>query len=208
MFQVDTLKSEINNLIQNCPPEIASLRSKVIALDEKIRPKLVHGASRVAVPLGPPVLTMTNYKEYKEANKKWYSPPVYTHHEGYKICLAVHAKGHNGPYPHITVCVRFMKGEFDDYLKWPFDGIIYFRLLDQQNQTDHRSQIVIYDYRVGECRRCRVTGTADRADKDDRAEEGWGGQLDFIAHSDLEPKYLKNDTLLFQVYKTELESSD
>ena len=43
--------------------------------------------------LGAPVLTMTNFQQHKRDDKFWRSPPVYTHHQGYKICLGVHANG-------------------------------------------------------------------------------------------------------------------
>ncbi len=33
---------------------------------------------------------------------------------------------------------------------------------------------------------------------------GWGYPK-FIAHTELEPKYLRNDTLLFQIHKVELK---
>ncbi len=43
--------------------------------------------------LGAPVLTMTNFQQHKRDDDIWYSPPVYTHHQGYKICLSVDANG-------------------------------------------------------------------------------------------------------------------
>ena len=202
--QVETLNSKLNNFAQNFPSEseMTSLRSKVDTLDEKVKKiSYTHNVPRVTIPEGPPSLLMTNFTEYKQANKLWFSDPVYTHHEGYKICLAVRANGHGG---HVTVCVRFMKGEYDDYLEWPFRGKIHYKLLDQLNQEKDKSGFANYDYRLGNTHGCRVTATILGTDI---AEQGWSHTLQFIAHSELEPKYLKNDTLKFQVYKVELESS-
>ena len=206
--KVSILESKNTNLEQNYRSlETAfdefktTLRAEIEPLKEdyaKIREE--NNAPRTTLPLGPsPVLRMTNFAQHKEVGDIWFSPPVYTHEGGYKICLAVHAKGHDRfTETAVTVCIRFMKGEFDDCLKWPFRGKICFRLLDQASQTDHQSQIVNYDYRAEEavwC--CRVT---DR----EIAEIGWSPELDFVPHAKLEPKYLQNDTLLLQVYKVEL----
>ena len=74
-----------------------------------------------------PDLIMTNFEQHKRGGDMWYSPPVYTHHEGYKICLGVSANGErSGKGNHIKVAVYFMRGEFDDSLEWPFRGIIHF----------------------------------------------------------------------------------
>ena len=68
---------------------------------------------------------MTDFEQYKANGTSWYSPPVYTHHQGYKIHLNVDANGFNiGKGTHVTVWVYFMRGEFDDSLKWPFRGVI------------------------------------------------------------------------------------
>ena len=38
-------------------------------------------------------LTMAKFNEYKRDNDSWYSPPFYTHLNGYKMCLRVDANG-------------------------------------------------------------------------------------------------------------------
>ena len=205
--EIDILKSMVVNL-ENNQSEMAQLRSRVSALEETLK-KMKTPPARSTIPVGPYVLTMNNFNRYKESDKIWYSPPVYTHQNGYKICLAVHANGHEQYIgTHVTVCVRFMKGKYDDKLHWPFHGKIYFRLIDQQNQIEHKSDFTNYDYRLQGVRGRRVTATVPTVQGTDIAEQGFSSQLDFIDHRDLEPKYLVNDTLLFQVYKVELKSRD
>ncbi len=69
-----------------------------------------------------------------------YSPPVYTHYQGYKICLRVDTNGSNfGKRTHVSVYVFFMRGEFDDSLKWLFRGAISVQLLDQVKGKDHET---------------------------------------------------------------------
>ena len=157
----------------------------------------VEAVPRTTIPLGPPVLTMTGLQQHKKDVDIWYSPPVYTHHQGYSICLRVDANGYgSGRGTHVSVHVYFMKGEFDDSLKWPFRGVISFRLLNQLKGVDHKTLSAIYDDKIEDKFCSRVT-------ERERSEYGMG-QSNFILHTELEPKYLRNDTFLFQVHKVEL----
>ena len=148
-------------------------------------------------PRGPPVLTMTDFQQRKRDDDEWYSPPVYTHHQGYKICLNVEANGcGNGKGTHVSVFMYFMRGEFDDSLKWQFRGVISYQLLDQVNGEDHKTHIITYDDDTLNKYCARVT----------EGERSFGlGHPQSIAHTELEPKYLRNDTLLFQIHKVELK---
>ncbi len=119
------------------------LKTKINELEPMLRtaPPIVNSR-----PLGAPVLTMTNFQQHKRDDDIWYSPPVYTHHQGYKICLGVRASGwRTGERTHISVFVHFMRGEFDDSLKWPFRGVISYQLLDQVNGEDHKTDTNTYD---------------------------------------------------------------
>ena len=142
-------------------------------------------------------LIMTDFEQHKKEDDMWYSPPVYTHQDGYKICLGIFANGElDGEGTHVTVAVYFMRGEFDDLLKWPFRGIIYFQLVDQLHGVDHLEHVVPYNSSVPDKHCSRVT---DR----DTAEWGWGPDR-LIAHTKLEPKYLRKDCLKFRIHKVEL----
>ena len=162
----------------------------------KTAPLIVN--SRPLGPLEPPVLTMTNFQQHKRDDDQWYSPPVYTHHQGYKICLRVDANGCNtGKGTHVSVYVWFMRGEFDDSLKWLFRGAISYQLLDQVDGKDHKTYTITYDDKTPNEYCTRVT-------EGERSKYGWG-RAKCIAHTELEPKYLRNDTLLFQIQKVELK---
>ena len=141
---------------------------------------------------------MTNFQQHKRDGDEWFSPPVYTHYQGYKISLKVYANGcSTGKGTHVSVGVYFMRGEFDDSLKWLFRGVISWQLLDQVNGKDHSTHTVPYSDKTPNTYCNRVT-------KGERSKNGRGLQ-NFIAHSELEPKYLRNDTLLFQIHKIELK---
>ena len=149
------------------------------------------------LPILPTTLTMTNFEQHKAYDDVWYSPPVYTHHQGYKIGLGVYANGFDtGEGKHIFVWVFFMRGEFDDSLKWPFRGVISYQLLDQVNGKDHKTYTSTYDDETPDLCCTRVTEGGRSLGR---------GATKFIAYTELEPKYLRDDTLLFQIHKVELK---
>ena len=139
--------------------------------------------------------TMTNFEEYKRDNDTWYSPDFYTHHNGYNMCLQVHANGSaSGRGTHLSVFVCLMQGKFDDQLKWPFQGNVTIELVNQEEDRDH----VIKTFHS------RKTGwRCERVTTKERINNGWGtGQ--FLSHAELQPKYLKNDCIKFYVKKIDL----
>ncbi|XP_064385150.1 TNF receptor-associated factor 6-like [Halichondria panicea] len=172
--------------------ENKQLRMKIAELAPLQQMLIVNSKS-----LGAPVLTMTNFQQHKRDDKFWRSPPVYTHHQGYKICLGVHANGDaTVKGTHVSVFVCFMRGEFDDSLKWPFRGMISVQLLDQIKGKDNKTYTLPYDDKVPNDCCARAT----------EGERGVAlGSVKFIAHTELEPKYLRNDTLFFQIHKVELK---
>ncbi len=190
-----------DHLRDNLPTHVsllATLVGKLETENRQLKAELelqVNTAPRIvnSRPLGPPIIKMTNYQQHKLEDGLWYSPPLYTHPRGYKICLRVNANGGgSGKGTHISVYICFMKGEFDDTLKWPFHGSISYQLLDQANGTDHTTVTIIYD----ETKIDRVT--------EGEISPGGLGVPKFVAHTALKPNYLCNNTLLFQVYKVEI----
>ncbi len=170
--------------------ELASLVEENKHLRMKMA-ELVPLQQLLKVKYQAPVLVMANFQQHKRDDDQWYSPPVYTHHLGYKICLRVDANGWGtGKGTHVFVYVCFMRGEFDDCLKWPFRGRISWQLLNQVNGKDHKIHSLDYNDKTPNEYCNRVT--------EGERSVGWGRPT-FIAHSELEPKYLRNDTLLFQI---------
>ena len=140
--------------------------------------------------IAPVQITMSNFKQHKRACDSWYSDPFYTHPRGYKMCLNVEANGHgNGKGTHVSVFVYLMRGDFDNYLKWPFQGEITINLLNQQEDKEHHSDVVPF---------CHGDKSADRVTNGARASTG-RGKLQSISHRDLTLSYLKSDCLVFLV---------
>ncbi len=183
--EFDIMKHENETL----KTEIASLRSssqKSTAI--KPREKISIQPSNI--------LIMTNFQQHKRDGNWWYSPPVYTHPWGYKICLGVCAGGY-GNNSHVSVFVYLMRGEHDDHLTWPFRGTITFQLLDQTGAGNHKFHQCVYDDSV-EPKNCEQVRYGERANS------GWGAPS-LIAHNALKTQYLnRDDCLRFQVSSGEV----
>ena len=180
------LEQTIDNLLQ----QNTQLKTNLAQLSAKL-----VSNPRTTIPLTPPVLMMSSFQQHKRNKGIWLSPPFYTHAQGYKVCLRVNASGH-GNDSHVSVFVHFVKGEFDDLLKWPFRGAIHIQVLDQIDGSKNISHTFQYDDRIRDSACSRVTGG-------EMSVTG-RGESKLIAHSQLEPRYLRSDTLLFQMDKVEL----
>ncbi len=130
--------------------------------------------------------------DFKLKNALHKSPSFYM--KGYKMRIEVRSNCHqNGKGNHISVSVRFLKGNYDKFLRWPFQGAVITELLNQMDDKNHRGQTIVF------CAYHKVSQPTD-----DHGWVGWGRQ-DFISHSELDYdrenncQYLKNDSLVFRV---------
>ena len=79
-----------------------------------------------------------NFHDMKEANAVWTSLPFSSHEMGYKFHLKVHPNGYRSAQgSHVTVVVYLMKGEYDNYLGWPFEGDVVLEFLNWRADKDH-----------------------------------------------------------------------
>ena len=90
---------------------------------------------------------MTDYLRLKGAGEVWTSPPIYTHPQGYKMCLEVDANGDgSGEGTHVSVFICIMKGKHDDQLQWPFEGDIIIEPLNWREDKGHHENLVSLKY--------------------------------------------------------------
>lgn len=151
----------------------------------------------------PVQLVMTSFTEHKEAGRRWFSKPFYTHWQGYKMCLKVDATGvGSSKGTHISVFLHLMKGEFDDRLKWPFVGDVTLHLLNQAEDANHCTETVSFtEVTPGEA--------SHRVLKGERGL-GWTRRYQFVTHSGLIDltrgiQYLRDDNLYFRIAKVRLK---
>lgn len=66
-----------------------------------------------------------------------YSPPFYTGHHGYKMCIRVYLNGYgSGHTTHLSLLFVLMKGEYDPLLNWPFSSKVSMILVNQNQRKD------------------------------------------------------------------------
>ena len=152
------------------------------------------------VGLFPTEFTLPNFEQLLQTGRDWYSPPVYSHLEGYRFCLCVNISGHNSQKgTHISVYICLMRGEFDHQLSWPFRGEVTIQLLNRLADRNHATGVIHFtDHTPSVYSQQVVEG--------ERAGRGWGQQK-FISHSDLSynavinRQYLLDDSLQFRIVR-------
>ena len=160
--------------------EIANLTKEV----EDLRVSLSTFQSMIQ----PMSLTMSQYSRLKRHDTNWLSTPFYSHPQGYKMCVRVHANGILGRKgTHVSVYVHMMRGEFDDHLVWPFRGEVVVEILGSHT---HHSGSIVFGANTPEEYATRVT-------TGERASQGWGDAV-FISHTEV-VKYVWNDCLFFRI---------
>ena len=206
----EALKLKVNN---NLAKEVIELKKSLEKIHELEREKEaqataiaecvreIEGLKRKG--LFPIEFVITNFIERKSNDSDcWYSPPFYTHPQGYKMCLCVYANGKGkGKGTHVSVYTHLMRGEFDDHLKWPFQGRVVLQLCNQLEDKRHRGHTISFSETADPKVISRVTDG-------ERAESG-RGTSSLIAHKDLNfnpannCQYLKHDNLHFRVITVE-----
>ena len=141
----------------------------------------------------PMEFIISDYHEKKEANQVWYSSPFYTHNRGYKFRLEVYPNGRGtGRGSHLSVYAQLMRGEYDDELEWPFEGIITFELWNWREDKNRCQHSVSVD----------LDRSADRHHKNSFRVTGLG-KPQFISLTDLasttNTEYLCDDYLKLRV---------
>ncbi len=146
----------------------------------------------------PIQIVMANYERHKRDNDRWYSDGFYTHSQGCKMCLSVHANGAGkSEGTHVSCYIYLMRGEFDNNLKWPFRGAVTITLLNQREDNHHLTHTVSFHDQTPNHVTARVTSG-------ERAAIG-PGQHRFIPLSELgynratKRQYLVNSCLYFRV---------
>ncbi|CAI8028542.1 TNF receptor-associated factor 5 [Geodia barretti] len=124
-------------------------------------------------------------------------PPFYTHSCGYKLSAEVSLSG-----THVSIYTYMMEGDYDDHLKWPFEGVITVQIVNQTGDHSHIEKTILYDDKapllnVGG----RVLGT--------HRSGGWG-LVEFMPRSSLfyntqrNTEYWKGGFIVLRVTKVTL----
>ena len=121
------------------------------------------------------------------------SSPFYSANHGYKLKLYVYPNGDTTrKHNYLSVFLVLMEGEYDSLLPWPFHQRITFILVDQQEGTDEKKNIVM-DFITDPS----LSSDAKSAGKVVKPSIGFAR---FVSHKNLKTRrYIVNDSLLLQI---------
>ena len=159
----------------------------------------IGNSSKELIPL---IIKMDKFESQTNCKARWFSPSFYTQQPGYRICLSIIPSGYikediNGYVQDafVTVGAIVLKGDYDDDLTWPIQGVLTVHLLNQIADNNHTN--IKLQFRGNNfCQ--RVTEQIDMTNC-------WIDCEQIIAHKSLsysderKCQYLKNDCLFFQV---------
>ena len=139
---------------------------------------------------------LPSFNYHKNTSTLFFSPPFYTCEGGYMMCIRVVPYGDGqGKESHISVYAVVMKGEYDDNLDWPIQGIVTVELLNQLSDKHHHT--IRFTYPDG-----KSDVSTQRVMVGERAKRGYG-KTRFIPYTELGLKqncqHLKDDCLYFRV---------
>ena len=189
----------------DCPNKCSNCQCKRKDIQnhlEKVCPLRVIMPSKRSIPYAanniiqtvPLSFTMTDYLHYLESGDPWFSPPFYTHRQGYQIHLRIDANLHKRGNVSVVACV--LKGEYDHFLQWPLHAELEVDLFNWRDSNRSYTKTL---YLSGD-HFCSVMPTEKLAE--------WGkGDTYFIVHDELgynpgkKSEYLLYNCLSFQVKK-------
>ena len=187
MNKYDEQKSIIQQL-QERDEKLDKLSRKLEQLEYVVAN--IHGIVSNDVVLS---VTMTEFEHKKDNEVRWYSPPYFTHINGYKMCFEVDF--HSNRTTLLRIDSYMMKGPYDDHLQWPFKEKVIIRLLNQLG--DHHHYDYIFNYKDNDDNGKRVTSGERGNYVATQSKRLLLYQLGYSASSDCQ--YLKDDCLKFKV---------
>ena len=143
----------------------------------------------------PFYFSITNYEHYRKVDYWWRSPSFYSHPGGYKLYCSVYPNGKgDAKGTHLSLYVQIMRGEYDNHLKWPFNGVVTIAIF-KQGTEDYSKDIKLDDSVPINARRRAV----------DSLSGGGRGYPRCITSKELAEKYLQEGVIRFKVTKVEVK---
>ena len=142
----------------------------------------------IPLPVPPFYFSLSNVNQcltiLSDYDPVYRSEGFYSHPGGYKMNVTVYPHGvvnHRGT--HMSVYVSILRGEFDDQLRWPFDGSITIQAYNRTTEQWSNKHIIVMNER--ECGLKNVERPVDVL------SDGIWGQPAFLPLSKLRKDYVK-----------------
>ena len=151
------------------------------------------------LPVPPFYFTASNMDLYRKNNGRYDSQPFYSHPGGYKMSVSVFPNGYASyKGTHLRLAVYIQRGEFDDQLRWPFNGRVTFQAYNfTTEQWSNERTLVLSQEEWGLRTVSRCMNVQSH---------GGLGYNDFLSLSELYKHYIASDTDIskFRVTKVEI----
>ena len=130
MTEVEKVSNSLDKVEAQIQAISYELREKQRSLQREIDDQrkivtLKTHATCCPLPRTPFYFTIINLDHYQKNNYMFNSGPFYSHPGGYKMMVTVYPNGaRERKGTHVSIYIGICLGEFDDSLKWPFDGAV------------------------------------------------------------------------------------
>ena len=209
-------ETEINQLKQELDEIKSEACDKLKAKQEAMKFKVEENSStlkrleekcnrlqdnKTPLSLPPYYFEVLNVDRYLEPNMDFVSAPFYSHPGGYKMDISVYSNVERGGHSkgsYLSLYVSILHGEFDDHLKWPFDGEVTVQVY---NRTQEKWSI---ETKIELNKECGLDVVERQVDLLSSAR--WGCPK-WLSHSDLKVNFVKDtNTLRFRVVSVKVNS--
>ena len=175
------LESEVGGIKQSVASSLSEVNSSISSVKSSVF-NVQHQVNAISSPVPPIDFVVTNFAALKHYKQEWCSPPFYTYHGGYKMCIGVSPNGsHTGSGTHVSVRFYKMQDLNSDSLTW---GIRIRLTIHVQNQNTKVWEREYMDENI----RSKPEGNC----------VGSSAYYHYLRHSELN-SYVKNDRLCIRV---------
>ena len=186
--EIEAIRDEGKIHMHQLDAELVNLRDNIAKFGGS---EMEYEKSSSVVPV---IRSLEDFCHMKENNEECMLEPFYTHKDGYKIGICVIPNGYDeAKDSHVSLFTFILKGKNDDYLPWPFNGIITIQLLDHSVNKAHRQDTIRYhNFHPGYSNRVYFGSRC-----------GGQGKYWFVSHASLDDRkhvqYLQNNSLHFRI---------
>ena len=150
--EIDKLRGQINEMKltyqkkKDSQRMQADVQRRLVALEKECASLRTH---TVPLPLPPFYALMENVDHYLEGENVYNSGPFYSHPGGYKMNIVACASHYvQSRATRLSVGVDILRGEFDDQLKWPFNGEVTIQAYNRTQRRWSAELIVVLNERA------------------------------------------------------------
>ena len=185
--ELEEVKSKNNKFCDKLKEKHTSLKLEVKGTLKRLEEKCswLH-SDKIPLSLPPFHVEMLNVDHHLRHNLNFVSDPFYSHPGGYKMGLSIYNSSaeHGSSATYISLYVCILRGEFDDQLKWPFDGEITIQAYNHTRMRWSReSRILLNEKECGLDVVGRQVGPLNSG--------GWGCPK-FLSYSDFKVHFVKD----------------